>query len=89
MADDWYSMLDRAKALGKAYAENGIAGGETEPEDAPLSGEFAGSISPRDIVTELAGGDADAYGRLADFEVDDILNHWEDGYNSAAWPNRQ
>lgn len=81
---DWYAMLDRAKALGLEYATNGIAGGETEPEESPLSGEWAGSLTPKDVVAQL-GGDIE---KLEDWEVTDILDHWEDGYNSAAWPNR-
>lgn len=86
MADDWYTMLDKAKALGREYAENGIAGGETEPEESPLSGEFADRIKPRDIIEQLSG-DRKAMDGLADFEIQDILDHWEDGYNSAPWPN--
>lgn len=84
MAESWYEMLDRAKALGKGYADNGIAGGETMPQDAPLSGEWAGAILPKDVVEQL-GGD---YSALEDWEVTDILDHWEDGYNSAEWPER-
>lgn len=84
MAEDWYAMLDRAKALGRQYADNGIASGETMPQDAPLSGEWAGAILPKDVVEQL-GGDIS---KLEHFEVEDILDHWEDGYNSAAWPER-
>ena len=80
--ESWYEMLDRARALGLEYATNGIAGGERAPEESPLSGEWAGAISPRDIVGQL-GGD---YSKLEDFEVSDICDSWEDGYNSADWP---
>lgn len=84
MSDSWFEMLDRAKANGRQYAENGIAGGDRQPEDSPLSGEWAGAILPKDVVSEL-GGDIDT---LEGWEVTDILDHWEDGYNSADWPER-
>lgn len=87
MAESWFETLDRAKALGREYAENGIAGGETEPMDSPLSGEWAGAIAPRDIVEQLTGK-ADTFDTLEGFEVDDIASYWEDGYNSANWPGR-
>lgn len=81
---DWFAMLDRAKALGREYADNGIAGGDTAPEESPLSGEWAGAITPKDVVAQL-GGNIET---LEHFEVEDILSHWEDGYNSADWPER-
>lgn len=81
-AESWFEILDRAKAMGREYADNGIAGGQTEPEESPLSGEWAGAITPKDVVERL-GGD---YDKLDSFEVDDILSFWEDGYNSAEWP---
>lgn len=87
MTESWFETLDRAKALGREYAENGIAEGDTEPLEAPLSGEWAGAMSPRDIVTQLTGKD-DTFDTLEGWEVDDLASHWEDGYNSAGWPNR-
>lgn len=84
---DWFEMLDKAKAMGREYALNGIAGGQTIPGESPLSGEWAGAITPRDIITELAGGDAESYEVLSDWEVSDILDAWEDGYNGAPWPS--
>lgn len=85
--DGWFEILDKAKVLGREYADNGIAGGETTPEESPLSGEFADRISPRDIVEQLSGN-RNMIDNLEDFEVQDILNFWEDGYNSAPWPAR-
>jgi hypothetical protein len=84
MSESWFEMLDRAKALGLEYANNGIAAGDRQPDDAPLSGEWAGAILPKDVVEQL-GGDFDT---LEGWEVADILDHWEDGYNSAEWPER-
>ena len=85
---DWFETLDKARQMGREYAINVINGGQTEPEETPLSGEWAGAISPRDIVRELAGDDAEAFERLESWELTDILDHWEDGYNSAPWPTR-
>lgn len=81
---DWFAMLDRAKAFGKEYAEHGIKAGDTAPLESPLSGEWAGAITPKDVVAQL-GGNIET---LEHFEVEDILSHWEDGYNSAEWPER-
>lgn len=88
MAESWFEMLDRAKAFGKEYAEHGIKAGDTAPLESPLNGEFADGITPRDVVTLLAGGDASKFDTLEDWEVTDICDHWEDGYNSAEWPER-
>lgn len=85
--DSWFDVLDKAKALGLEYANNGIAGGETKPEESPLSGEHAGAISPRDIVEQLTGN-RHMIDNLEGFEVQDILDHWEDGYNAAPWPEQ-
>lgn len=82
---EWFETLDKAKALGLEYANNGIAAGEQSPEESPLSGEWAGSISPKDIWTQL-GGTAESFDAAEGWEVTDICDHWEDGYNSAAWP---
>lgn len=86
-SDSWFDVLDKAKALGLEYANNGIAQGETKPEDSPLSGEFADRVSPRDIIEQLTG-DRRTIENLEEFEVTDILDHWEDGYNSAPWPSQ-
>jgi hypothetical protein len=79
---DWFADLDRAKALGLEYAQNGIAGGQRSPEDSPLSGEWADGITPNDIIVQL-GGDPS---KLEDWEIQDVCDNWEDGYLSAEWP---
>lgn len=83
---DWFETLDKARDMGREYAQNGIAGGQTVPDESPLSGEWVGAISPRDIVQELAGGDVDAFDRLEDWESNQIVDAWESGYYSAPWP---
>lgn len=82
--ESWYEMLDRAKALGGEYAANGIAAGERMPQESPLSGEWDGAITPKDVVRQL-GGNPDT---LEDFELSDICDAWEDGYWQEAWPER-
>ena len=78
MSESWYEMLDRAKALGLEYAKEGLKY-DTEPLESPLSGEWAGAPTPKDIVEQLGG----KYETLEDFEVTDICDAWEDGYRSA------
>jgi len=79
---DYLNDLNRAKALGLEYANNGIAAGEQAPQDSPLSGEWADGITVRDIFVQL-GAD---YDKAEDFERTDVADSWEDGYRSAAWP---
>lgn len=82
---DWFTALDRAKALGHQYALNGIEGGDTVPEEYPLDSMEADRITVRDVVDELAGN-ADIYGGMEIWEIDQIADAWTDGYNSAPWP---
>lgn len=79
----YYEDLDRARALGLAYATTGIEGGEFRPAESPLSGEWAGSITVEDIARELGVTDPST---LEEFEHTDIADAWEDGYRSADWP---
>lgn len=83
----WFETLDKAKALGLEYANNGIAAGELSPSESPLSGEWAGSIAPRDVVNMATGIDG-AFAKASSFEVTDLCDAWEDGYFSADWPER-
>lgn len=82
---DWFETLEKAKANGLEYATNGIAAGELSPAESPLSGEWAGSITPKDVVN-MAASDDTAYERAEDFEITDLCDAWEDGYLSANWP---
>jgi hypothetical protein len=85
MTMDWFETLDKAREMGREYADNGIAAGDREPDDAPLSGEWAGAILPDDVIRGL-GGDPET---IEDFERDDILSFWEDGYFGADWPGTE
>lgn len=79
---DYYAQLDKAKAMGRKYADACIELGQTAPDDAPLSGEWAGAIT-LDYIIRALGGDPDS---IEDFERTDVADHWEDGYLSAPWP---
>ena len=80
----YFDALDKARAMGREYAENGIAAGDTEPDESPLSGEWAGAVTVRDIFDAL-GGDFDS---ADEWEHTDVADHWEAGYYSAPWPIR-
>lgn len=82
MSDNYFTDLDSAKALGLEYATNGITAGDTEPLDSPLSGEWADGPTVRDIFQQLGWN----YSKATDWELTDVADHWEDGYNSAQWP---
>lgn len=84
MYGDYYSDLDRIRATGREYADNGIAAGDREPLEAPFSGEWADGLTGQDVL-DAAGIDA-VFSKLEHFEQDDILDSWEDGYFTAAWP---
>ena len=81
---DWFEQVSRAKANGREYADNGIAAGETSPQESPLSGEWAGALLPRDVV-EMAAGPG-TFDKAEEWEVAELCDSWEDGYNSAPWP---
>jgi hypothetical protein len=81
---DWFEQLAKAKANGREYADNGIAAGEQHPQESPLSGEWAGALTPRDVV-EMACG-PQTYPIAQDWAIEELCDAWEDGYNSAPWP---
>jgi hypothetical protein len=81
---DWFEQVNKAKANGREYADNGIAAGEKFPQESPLSGEWAGALTPRDVV-EMACG-PQTYPIAQDWAIEELCDAWEDGYNSAEWP---
>ena len=96
---DWFEQVAKAKANGREYADNGIAAGEQVPQESPLSGEWAGALTPRDVVematSPLPDGEVWEDGRTAgpstfdgaaDWEIQELCDAWEDGYLSAPWP---
>lgn len=81
---DWFEQLAKAKDNGLAYAMAGIMQGETVPQDSPLSGEWAGALTPRDVVEGAAG--PGTFENAQEWEVTELCDSWEDGYNGAPWP---
>ncbi len=81
---DYYETLDAAKALGRVYADNSIEAGQFRPDDAPFSGEWAGGLEGQDILDKL--GITRPWDTLEDFEQEDLMDYWENGYLSADWP---
>lgn len=81
---DYYSDLDAIRAAGLEYATSAIAAGDAVPDDAPFSGEWADGLTGQDALN-MAGIDA-MFANLDDFEQADVLDAFEDGYLSAAWP---
>lgn len=43
------TVTARAAAIGSSQAENEFHGGATAPVDSPLSGEWAGDLTPADL----------------------------------------
>ena len=82
----YYTQLDSIKAAGKTYATNGIKAGETIPEIALFSGEWAGGLTGQDVLDSV--GIKAIFNDLDDFEQTDILDYFDDGYTSAEWPER-
>lgn len=81
---EYFTDLDRIRAAGLEYATNGIAAGDTMPDDAPFSGEWADGLTGQDVLD--SAGIGATFADLEDFEQVDILDAWEAGYLSAAWP---
>lgn len=84
---DWFEQLAKAKANGREYADNGISAGEKFPVEYPLSGEWAGAVTPRDVVTMVAG--EGAFDNAEGWEVTELCDAWEEGYLNAEWPGFQ
>ena len=71
-------QFDQASTLGTEYALQEKAGGRTEPQESPLSGEWADGIVPRDIARNVGFADVDSnFGEA----LDELANAWENAYN--------
>lgn len=67
-------QFDHAARLGAEYALNQKASGATEPREAPLSGEWAGEPTPRDIAESVGFSEEDAEG------ISELCDAWENAY---------
>ena len=82
---DYYGDLDRIKKAGHQHALGQMANGAVEPEEALFSGEWADSLTGQDAIN-YAGIKECMFSDLEDYEQTDVMDSFEDGYNSAPWP---
>lgn len=82
---DYYSDLDRIKKAGHQHALDHMANGAVEPEEALFSGEWADGLTGQDAIN-YAGIKECTFSDLEDYEQTDVMDSFEDGYNSAPWP---
>ena len=68
-------QFDKAHQHGTEYALAQRANGATEAREAPLSGEWAGDVSPSQIARNVGWDPASA-----DSSVDELADAWERGY---------
>jgi hypothetical protein len=73
----------KAQALGVAQAEAEIESGAQYPTDSPLSGEWADSLTPRDLATRVGYLDEVA-GYVPEEGVSGLCDAFEAGY-SGTW----
>lgn len=82
----YFAQEAYANALGFQYAANGIAAQQAE-EESPLSGEWAGAITARDIFVSVVGRAPREFPEgFKDDEFSDVeqfADDWEDGYRAA------
>ena len=73
-------QFDAASTLGTEYALQEHAGGATEPQESPLSGEWADGITERDVVRNV-GFDYDNEDEDTGEGITELGNAWETAYN--------
>ena len=79
----YYTQLDAIRAAGAQHALAHMANGTVEPEESLFSGEWADGLTGQDAL-DYAGIDS-RFSELEDFEQTDVMDSFEDGYNSADW----
>lgn len=72
-------QFDKAHQLGTEYALQERAGGATQAQDAPLSGEWADGMTPKTIAGNV--GYYPSYDDMEDGEdLTELADAWERGY---------
>ena len=84
---DYYSDLDRIKKAGHQHALDQMSNGTTEPVEGLFSGEWADGLTGQDAI-DYAGIKECTFSDLEDYEQTDVMDAFEDGYNSAPWPEQ-
>jgi hypothetical protein len=90
------SIYDKANRLGQEYALDEHAGGATEPQGGPLSGEWADGLLPSDVFFNVM--DRGFNPRVDGVHLmSDLADEWEKGYwdrwqiiteEMKSWPTR-
>ena len=82
---DYYSDLETIRNTGEAYAKSCIAEGMKTPELSLFSGEWSDGLTGQDVLS-FSGFQRVTFNKLNDFEQEDVIDAFEDGYYSANWP---
>lgn len=77
MATATDTMYDEAQRLGTEFALDQMNGGQIEPDETPLSGEWAGGITRASVLTSIGAATVD------DESIEWLLDTWETAYFSA------
>lgn len=90
---DYYEQLDAIKKAGYQHGVDHITNGATAPRPFLFSGEWVDGLTGQDAIRyawalkpELFHNGAPRYDELDDYEQEDVLDYFEDGYHSAPWP---
>jgi hypothetical protein len=71
------TQFEQATNHGIEYALGEIANGNAEPQDGPLSGEWADGLTPQMVARNVGYTDDDGEA------ITELADAWEGGYNSA------
>lgn len=79
--DATQDQLDRARNHGVEYAAAEIANGNEQPQDSPLSGEWADGMTPRKVANNVGYfEDLSAHGEAYLENESELADAWEMGY---------
>jgi hypothetical protein len=76
-------QFDQAHQHGTEYALQERANGSTGPQEAPLSGEWADGLTPRDVARNVGWDPQEMIPYSEGDAVDELADAWERGYNDA------
>lgn len=90
---DYFQQLDVIKTAGHQHAVDHMGNGATIPQENLFSGEWADGLTGQDAIDYAEKEQPGLFrgvifDRLEDFERDDVIDSFTDGYNAAPWPER-